>query len=240
MASIFKNVQSLMGEFSASFIFGLVVFGSVLTIDKDQVIYGRIISSLSAFLTATFVIYLFVDIALSIFNPSVVFASICIGKIPIIMGLLYFVSELCGFMAAAGILMGCFPGKKGELMRSLVSKPPPGTTHWQIILSEFLYTMILSYGIISMGVDPYKPTQNNTFEHKQDKRNIVALTIGAIIGALSFLGPSNLGGPFNPGLVFAPILFSGEWKYSWFYFVPEFCGALFGGVVYAFLLKKRN
>jgi len=59
----------------------------------------------------------------------------------------------------------------------------------------------------------------------QTKTGFAPFAIGFTVGFLTLIGGAVSGGAFNPARVFAPALFSGEWKNQWVYWLGDLSGA---------------
>ncbi|KAF7683758.1 Aquaporin [Astathelohania contejeani] len=244
-----RLIQSYLGEMACSFVFGFVVYSANIASTLTKQAASPVISGLAICFSSIALIYTFVDISLAHFNPAITFAAIVFGKISIIQGLFYMIFQFLGFMIAAAVILGCFPGKSSDLLEIIRAKKiDDKVTIGEIICSEIFLTGILVYVAFAVAINAHKkkaniPTTNSEAnnaiaeEEKPDYTPFAPLTIGVTIGFLAFLGISTSGGAFNPAVVFAPVLFSGKWKDSWAYWVAEFAGGVGGAAIQYFILS---
>merc|ERR1712071_482858 len=235
-------IQTFLGEFVISFLFGFVVYSAVLTVNLEQLNSGSILVGLALGFSGIALIYSFLDITIAHFNPIITLAAICFGKLPILRGLLFIVMQFLGFMAAAGAILGCFPGKKSDLL-DIINPGPVNSnvSSINIVLTEGFLSAILVFVAFSVAINKYQKPVYNTLEEGElltrpedetpDSTILGPLCIGLTLGFLALLGGSSSGGAFNPAVVLAPVLFTGNWSNSWEYWCGQLIGGLLGALI---------
>lgn len=232
----FKIVQKLLGEMTASFIFGFVVYSATISTVLQKINGAPILAGLAIAFSAVVIIYVFVEISPAHFNPAITLSTIVFRKIPILTGFACILFQLIGFIIAAAVILGCFPGKNDFLLDTILPSPiTDDVTTGELICIEMFLTGILVYVVFAIAANKYFPEKDEDFF---DRSIVAPLIIGLTIGFLAFLGGSTSGGVFNPGLVFAPVLLTGDWSNSWKYWISQFVGGLVGASIHVFLLKK--
>ncbi|ELA47012.1 hypothetical protein VCUG_01543 [Vavraia culicis subsp. floridensis] len=241
----YSKIQSYIAECACSFIFGFTVYSAILTTTLNGIVAGPILIGLSIGFVSVVIIFLFVDVTLAHFNPAITFAAVIFRKVPIISGFFYIIAQGIGFMIASLVVQGCFPGSFRPLMNIIRPKQADDATTGEVICIEMFLTGILVFSVFAMAANPYKKQkeerdkrelQIDPSESKIPDRSMFApVVIGLTLGFLGYLGGSTSGGAFNPGIVWAPVLFSGHWGDSWKYWVGEFVGG-FGGALIQVIL----
>lgn len=244
----FSKIQSYFAEFACSFIFGFTVYSAILVVDLQSIAAGRILIGLAIGFVSVAIIYLFMDVAPAHFNPAITFSAIVFRKQPIISGFLFIISQGLGFMVAALVILGCFPGSYRQLMDIIRPAPIDESSTGKVICIEIFLTGILVFTVFACAINPYKKQKDERDERDRKKesgenapeharsslpdRSILApLVIGLTLGYLGYLGGSTSGGAYNPGIVWAPVLLSGHWGDSWKYWVGQFVGGVCGALI---------
>ncbi|EJW02813.1 hypothetical protein EDEG_02798 [Edhazardia aedis USNM 41457] len=251
-----KQVQSYIGEMAASFVFGFSVYSAAISSSLTDSMCGPVIVGLAVCFSSIAIIYTFADITLAHFNPAITFSAIIFGKLIWYKGAIYIISQCLGFMIAAAVVLGCYPStvrNKLEIIRP--KKVDDDVTKGNLICTEMFLTGILTFVAFQVAINVYKKPKYIKSEEekllpegaedhidiedsKPDTTILAPLVIGLTLGFLAFLGFSSSGGVFNPGLVWAPVLFSGDWYDSWAYWVGEFTGSLVGAAIQVFILAR--
>ncbi|XP_045532101.1 aquaporin-like [Pieris brassicae] len=241
-----KILQTAIGEMFASFFFGFAVYSAILGSSQSDQSSAPVIVSLSLALSGVAVIYAFCDVTVAHFNPAITLAAILTLKIPIILGIIYLISQFAGFILAGLVLVACFPGKykdKLEIVRPKIVTDD--VSKGTLFAAEFFLTAILVYVAFSVGVNPYEPPKDqegvplDPDEEIASGRKITApIAIGFTLGFCGLLALSSSGGAFNPGIVLAPMILTGTWSNWWVYLLGEFSGGLCGALLQSFVLYK--
>lgn len=246
-----KYIQSLLGEYAASFLFGFIVYSAIICATLTAIAGGPIAIGLAITFGSIAIIYAFCDITIAHFNPALTFAAIFYRKLPIIKGFLFIIAQGLGFMTAAAVTCACFPTGSYNKMRIIrPGKTFDNVTRGNIIATEMFLTGILTFVAFSVAINVFKkmkapsgdedmmPGSSTSASGEPDRTLLAPLVIGLTLGFLAFLGYCSSGGIYNPGLVWAPVLFTGYWYNSWCYWVGQFAGALVGGGIQVFLLSR--
>ncbi|TBU02025.1 aquaporin [Hamiltosporidium magnivora] len=244
-----KNLQSYLAEMTISFGFGFAVYSAIIGSTLTEQPSTPVIVGLTVALSSVALIYTFVDITIAHFNPAITFAAIVAGKIHILKGFGYILAQALGFMIAAAVVLGCFPGNVSDLLEIIrPKKVSSDVTTGELICTEMFLTGILVFVAFSVAINAYKKPvfkEDREFlinpepvDTTPDKSILAPLVIGLTLGFLAFLGISSSGGVFNPGIVWAPVLFTGNWVNSWAYWVGEFVGGTAGGLLQVLFLYR--
>lgn len=240
------NLMPYLAEMFCTFIFGFIVYASTISQAQTNSAAGPVIVGTAIGFGSVALIYTFCDMALAHFNPAITLAAIVFRKVAFLRGLVFIGAQLCGFMIAAGAVLGCFNGDSFDLLNTIRPKrATPKLTAGNVICNEAILTGILVFVAFSVAINTFhepdltdEELRLKGRERRPDRKITQPLVIGLTLGFLAFLGASSSGGAFNPGVVFAPVLFTWEWINSWAYWVGEFGGGLIGAGIQAFLLKR--
>lgn len=235
-----------LAEMACSFAFGFIVYAATISQAQTLSAAGPVIVGTAIGFGSIALIYTFCDMTLAHFNPAITFSAIVFRHIPIIRGLLFIGAQLCGFMIASAAVLGCFSGSSYTLLN--IIRPKRAFTEvnaGNIICNEAILTGILVFVAFSVAINTFhepnldeETLKTKGREKRPDRKITQPLVIGLTLGFLAFLGPASSGGAFNPGLVFAPVLFAWEWINSWAYWIGQFGGGLIGAGIQTFLIKR--
>lgn len=202
---------------------------------------GQILIGVAIGFVSVAIIWAFMDVTVAHFNPAITFAAVVFCKLPVIKGFFYIIAQGLGFMLAAVVTLGSFPGGWKFTMNTIRPKPAPEAVTGEVICIEIFLTGILVFNVFCMAANTYKSQKDEKAfrELRQDPSDskipdrtpYIPLAIGLTLGFLGLLGGSTSGGAFNPGIVWAPVLFSGVWRDSWKYWVGQFVGAFGAGLI---------
>lgn len=246
-----SKVQTYFAEFICTFIFGFTVYSAILLTTYQEIEGGQILIGLALGFVSVAIIWAFMDLTLAHFNPAITFAAIIFCKVPIIKGIIYIICQGLGFMLAAVVALGSFPGSWETVMKTIRPKPAINpfsgdeVEAGRVICIEIFLTGILVFIAFASAANTYKSQKDKKLKEElnidaedskiPDRTAYIPLTIGFTIGFLGLLGGSTSGGAFNPGIVWAPVLFSGVWRDSWKYWVGQFVGGFGGGLIQTLL-----
>lgn len=243
-------IQPYFAEFVCTFIFGFTVYSAIMLTTLQEIEAGQILIGLAIGFVSVSLIWSFMDITLAHFNPAITFAAIVFCKIPILRGIFFIIAQCLGFMLAAVVTLGSFPGDWTFVMDTIRPTPAPDVATGKVICIEIFLTGILVFTVFAVATNTYKKQKDKTDEEElglpreqskiPDRSMFNPITIGLTLGFLGFLGGSTSGGAFNPGIVWAPVLFSGEWGDSWKYWVGQFTGAFGAGLIQSLLYYPYN
>lgn len=240
-----KYFIPFFGELTCTFIFGFLVYASILGSTQIESVASPVIVGLSIAFGSIALIYTFRFICPAHFNPAITFAAVIFLKIPFIDGFVFMIAQFCGFMIAAGVVLGCFPQNRFYKLNVIRPKAvTPNVAYGNIICTELFLTGILVFVAFAVGINPFKEWERSAKEIERkgrkptDETYVAPLAIGLTLGFLAFCGLSSSGGVFNPGIVWAPALFTGNWRFTWQYWIGEFVGGVVGAGIQVFLLNR--
>jgi glycerol uptake facilitator-like aquaporin len=241
-----EYVMSFVAEMVCSAIFGFIVYAAIIGPFLANSVVGPVTVGLAICFGGIALIYAFCDMTLAHFNPAITLAAIVFGRVEIIRGIIFIIAQLCGFLIAAGAVLGCFPGRAFMLLSAVRPKRAAArVTAGYIICVEALLTGILVFIAFSVAINAFYEPELSAEElvtlgrvRRPDRKITQPLVIGLTLGFLSFLAISSSGGAFNPGIVFAPVLLTWEWINSWAYWTGEFGGGLLGAALQHFFLRR--
>lgn len=248
--SIYETYQDYLmpyaAEMACSFAFGFIVYAATISQAQTLSAAGPVIVGIAIGFGSIALIYMFCDMTLAHFNLAITFSAIVFGHVSIIRGLFFIVAQLCGFMIASAAALGCFSGSSYTLLNIMRPKRAFDEVNaGNIICMEAILTGILVFVAFSVAINTFhepdldeETLRMKGRERRPDRRITQPLVIGLTLGFLAFLGAASSGGAFNPGLVFAPVIFAWEWINSWAYWVGQFGGGLIGAGIQSFLLKR--
>lgn len=233
--------QSFFAEMTCSFIFGYSVYSAIMNTKFAKNPAEGVSVTLAVGFSGIAIIYTFCDLTIAHFNPAITLAAILTGKLDPFNGIGFIFFQAIGFMLAALLIVANFPGSYMDIMNAIhVHKGNGHVSDVNLFFSEFTLTAILVFIAFSVAINAGRDPTKSLYEDEElPNRTIVApLTIGLTLGFLSVLASKTSGGAFNPGLVFAPMMLSMKWEYSWQYYVSQFTGGLLGGLIQVFILFK--
>jgi aquaporin Z len=208
-------VRSYITEFIGTFFLVLTVGLTVLG--------GTPLAPLAIGSSLMIMVYMGGHISGAHYNPAVTLAVWLRGKMRAREVIPYWISQLLGAMAAAGVVHGI-------LHKPFAPAPGDNVSNMAALSIEFLYTFALA--LVVLNVATSKQTEGNSF---------YGLAIGFTIAAAAFAGGSISGGAFNPAVGSGPILVNvltrtGSIANLWLYLV----GPLLGGAVAAAVFRLQN
>lgn len=141
-------------------------------------------------------------------NPAVSLALAWAGRFPWRSVLPYGLAQICGALAASGLLRLLFPDNE-NLGATLPSGP---------VLQSFVLEVVLA-GILMLTI-------LHTSTGLWEKGGWAALAVGSVVALEAlFAGPVS-GASMNPARSLAPALVSGQTTHLWVYLTAPFLGAL--------------
>jgi aquaporin Z len=157
------------------------------------------------------------------YNPAVTLAVWIRGKLPPREALPYWISQILGAMAAAGVVHGIYH-------KPFAPEPGDGVSTHAALAIEFLFTFALALVVLNVATSP--KTEGNSF---------YGLAIGFTVVVGAFAGGPISGGAFNPAVGSGPILVNvltntGKITYLWLYLLAP----ALGGVVAAWVFRIQH
>jgi len=237
-----RVIQSLFAETICTFIFGYVVYSAVINSKTEGFQASGVFVPLAVGFTSIVIIYSFLDHTICHFNPAITLAAIITMKLPFLFGIAYIIAQVVGFILACCMIQVNFPYSWKETME-LVSpvRADADISNTNLFFTEFTLTAILVFIAFISGINSKRNPEFSLYGDlpQIDRSIVVPLTIGLTLGFLALLAPTTSGGFFNPGLIFAPNLVGNTWNDdAWEYYVGQFTGGLFGGLLQVWLLYK--
>ncbi|CAM0870732.1 unnamed protein product [Alopecurus aequalis] len=222
-------LKAALAEFISTLIFVFAGQGSGIAFTKlIRADASPVLGLIAAAIAHAFALFVAVSVGANIsgghVNPAVTFGAFLGGNITLFRGLLYWVAQLAGSVAA------CF------LLRFSTGGLPTGffgldgVSCWEALVLEIVMTFGLVYTVYATAVDPKKGSIGT----------IAPLAIGLIVGANILVGGAFSGASMNPAVSFGPALVSWEWGYQWVYWVGPLVGGGLAGVVYEVLFISRD
>jgi MIP family channel proteins len=208
----------LVAEFLGTF---FLVFAGTGAIVVDSMTHAvtHVGVSLVFGLVITVLIYAFGHISGAHFNPAVTVGFWLLGEFPGKRVPWYIASQLCGALAASGIVLGLF-GHAGSLGITM-----PQTTPEVALVLEALMTFLLVVVIFGSAV------------HGKAVKSFAGIAIGGTIALDALFGGPVSGASMNPARSLGPAIIAGVWSDQWIYIVGPFAGAL--AAVAAYRLMTR-
>lgn len=164
-------------------------------------------------------------------NPAVTFAVWAAKKISTREALVYWVAQLAGGVAGAGLLCFPFDDATREAVRwgtptlaPHLSSPVGG------MAVEALLTFFLVFVVFATAID-----ERGAF------KSVAGFAIGLVVTFDILAGGPVTGASMNPARWFGPALWSGLWADHWVYTVGPLAGGLLAGLLYngVYLARRR-
>ena len=162
-------------------------------------------------------------------NPAVTLGFLTVGRISVVLAVLYIVSQLVGATIAAIACKYIFPDlavTKGMLGIPL---PADGVTVPVVLVTEFILTFLLMTSVYGVAVDERgKSVKIGSFA--------IGLTVTfGILGAGAISGAS-----MNPARSFGPALVANHFDWHWCYWVAPVAGAIVAALLYEYVLLDKE
>ncbi|KAK4783456.1 hypothetical protein SAY86_007830 [Trapa natans] len=150
-------------------------------------------------------------------NPAVTFGAFLGGNITLLRGIMYWIAQCLGSVAACLLLKFATGG-----LETSAFSVSSGVSVWNAVVFEIVMTFGLVYTVYATAVDP-----------KKGNIGIIApLAIGFIVGANILAGGAFDGASMNPAVSFGPAVVSWSWTNHWVYWVGPLIGAGIAALVY--------
>jgi MIP family channel proteins len=155
-------------------------------------------------------------------NPAVTFGILLAGKMSIGEAIVYWISQLAGATAAAGLCLALFFQEGVN-----AGTPKLEGILWQHgLVIEAVLTFFLVFVVFGTGVD-------------ERGRRVSGLAIGLTVTLDILVGGPLTGAALNPARVFGPALVGNFWENHWIYWVGPMAGGALAAFVYkAFFLRE--
>ena len=157
------------------------------------------------------------------FNPAITLGFLTTRRITWRLAVAYWVSQLLGAVAAAGILRWIFNGGVALGVVPHVNHISAGKG----LVVEIILTFFLVIAVFATAVDP-----GGAF------KSIAGLGIGLTITIDVLMGGPLTGAAMNPARAFGPQLVFNSWHNDWVYYVGPSIGAVIAAVGYDWLYLR--
>jgi aquaporin Z len=158
------------------------------------------------------------------FNPAITLGFVATRRITWANAVAYWVSQLLGAVAAAGILRWIFH-------RGVMAGVVPHLSHIDAgrgLVVEIILTFFLVLAVFATAVDP-----GGAF------KAIAGLGIGLTISIDVLMGGPLTGAAMNPARAFGPQLIFNSWSDGWIYYVGPAIGGVIAAVGYDYLFLRQ-
>ncbi|KAF2104028.1 aquaporin-like protein, partial [Rhizodiscina lignyota] len=161
-------------------------------------------------------VWAFFRISGGLFNPAVTLGMCMIGAVGYFRGLIVFTAQICGSMAAAGVVSALFPGPLN--VRTTLGG---GTSVTRGLFIEMFLTVQLVFTIFMLAAEKHK----GTF--------LAPIGIGLSLFIAELAGVYYTGGSLNPARSFGPDVVNHKFNgYHWIYWVGPALGSLISVIFY--------
>lgn len=213
-----KILPSLVAEFIGTF---TLIFVGVFAIHNAN--GDLLMVALAHGLAIAVMVSAFGHISGGHLNPAVTVGALVGGKIPLVDGLLYIVSQLAGATVAAFIAASIV---STEMVYAGTPVLGEGVSMGAGIALEAILTFFPVIVVFGTGIDSNGP-------------KIGGLAIGLTVALDIMAGGPLTGAAMNTARTFGPALVSGNWNGHIVYWVGPLLGGAAAGLVYSKLMLKK-
>lgn len=221
MKSLRPAVAEFIGTFTLIFI-GIGAIHAVHGMEVNSSAGGLLAIALAHGLAIAVMVCATMHISGGHLNPAVTFGILLAGKMSIAEAIVYWISQLAGATAAAGICAALF------MQQGVIDGTPQlgGTIVEHGVVVEAILTFFLVFVVFGTGVD-------------ERGRKVSGLAIGLTVALDILVGGPLTGAAMNPARVFGPALVGNFWEHHWVYWVGPMAGGALASFVYkAFFLRE--
>jgi len=217
-----STLKAALAEFISALIFVFAGEGSILAFAKltsngSTTPAGLVLEALAHGIGLFVAVAVGANISGGHVNPAVTFGLFLGGHITLLRGILYWIAQMLGATAAAGLLKYCTNG-----MTIAVFSLSSGVGVGNALVFEIVMTFGLVYTVYATAADP-----------KKGNIGILApIAIGFIVTANILAGGAFDGACMNPARAFGPALVSWDWTCHWIFWVGPLIGGGIAGLVY--------
>ncbi|XP_031787718.1 aquaporin AQPAn.G isoform X1 [Nasonia vitripennis] len=208
--------RALVAEFLGTMLLNFFGCGSAITGDTLAI-------SFSFGLTVAAVIQAIGHVSGGHVNPAVTFGMLAIGKIPVIRGLLYVISQCCGAIAGSAVLRALTSPEKEMVLGAVALKN--GTDGAKGMGVEFFLAFILVL-VVCGACDPGKP----------EAKPLAPLIIGLAVTVGHIVGIERTSTGMNPARALGSAVVVGEFPDHWLYWVGPILGGAAGALIYTHVI----
>jgi aquaporin TIP len=159
------------------------------------------------------------------FNPAITLGFVATRRITWPLAIAYWISQLLGAVAAAGLLRWIFSSSVAMGVVPHVSHISAGKG----LVVEIILTIFLVIAVFANAVDP-----GGAF------KAIAGLGIGLTISVDVLMGGPLTGAAMNPARAFGPQLIFNSWSDGWIYYVGPAIGGVIAAVGYDWLYLRPS
>ncbi len=159
------------------------------------------------------------------FNPAVTFGFVITRRMDLVLGVVYWVTQLFAGVVGALALLAVFPDEAN--LDNGVPKLNAAIGGGSGALAEGILTFFLVWVIFATAADP-----RGTF------KSIAGLAIGLTITADILIGGPLTGAAMNPARAFGPALVQNVWDDFWVWYVGPVIGAVAAALAYEYLYLR--
>ncbi|HSX22992.1 MAG TPA: aquaporin [Gaiellaceae bacterium] len=157
------------------------------------------------------------------FNPAITLGFLATRRITLRLAIVYWISQLAGAVAAAGILRWLLHKPAFLAAVPHVSRIGAGRG----VVLEAIMTFFLVWAVFATAVDP-----RGAF------KAVAGLAIGLTITIDVLFGGPLTGAAMNPARAFGPQLVANSWTNDWIYYVGPVVGGLVAALGYEYLYLR--
>ncbi|RZC92932.1 hypothetical protein C5167_007258 [Papaver somniferum] len=225
-----EALRAALAEFISMLIFVFAGQGSgmafsKITHDGSATPAGLISASLAHAFALIVAVSVGANISGGHVNPAVTFGALVGGHITLLRGILYWIAQLLGSVAACLLLKFATGG-----MEIAAFSLSAGVSSSNAVVLEIVMTFGLVYTVYATAVDPKKGNLGT----------IAPIAIGFIVGANILVGGAFEGASMNPAVSFGPAVVSWTWTNHWVYWLGPFIGAALAAIIYDTIFIGEN
>lgn len=240
-------IRAAYGEFMCTLLFyGPIFFvlanGHVSNWTSEQTTLS---TAFVAGFQAVGVCFAFSSISGAQFNSAISFALWMTGKLSNRRAALYILVQNFASIIAMVLVSFMFQGDMPTIFKAIAVIPPDNVNLGKLFATEFFCTFFLTYVAFTVAFEDAENQKKESMSFKtisdskglvlyattpQSRTGFAPFSIGFTIFSLALCGGAS-GAAFNPGRIFGPAIFSGEWKYVYLYWLGEFLGAASAGLL---------
>lgn len=230
-------IRAAYGEFMCTLLFYTPIFCVLVNAKISN--WGSEVTTLASALVAGFqaigISFAFSSMSGAQFNSAISFALWLTGKLSNRRCLLYVMVQLLASIFAMVIVTFLFSGDLQTFYNACVVQPVDKHTLGRVFATEFFFTFFLTYIAFTVAFEDAERAKKDTMSFKtisdskgltlyastpQSKTGFAPFSIGLTIFSLNMLAGAS-GGAFNPGRLFGPAVFSGNFDYIYLYWIGE-------------------
>jgi aquaporin Z len=220
--------QKLTAEFLGTFILVFAGTGAIIVHTLTGAL-GHSGIALTFGLVLVALIYSFGHISGAHFNPAVTIAFSVVGEFKPREAFSYILAQISGAVLASGVLIYLFLEDFTFIQEvAYLGVTLPRGSEVQSFAFEFILTFILMLIICASSVSG------------KAIKSFAGVAFGFIVGIEVMFGGPISGASMNPARSIAPAIVSGHLDHLWLYVVATIVGAIFGALVFKYLLKSNN